>query len=221
MKVKFYLDKRPSKNSCAIHCYVREFNNTLKLNTGQSIQSDLWDASTYRANPRKTRDNITKGSLKSLNQYLNIFESKILDIERIIRSKQPDAGFNAVADAIKRQFDKKKVGLFDIYDEFLKIKRQEVSKQAIFKFKRVKTLLEDYQKSYRDALTFEKITPLFFSKFFSFLIENKNMLNNTANKNIQFLKTFLIWANNNGYTDNSSYKFFKSKSEVNEVIYLT
>ena len=47
------------------------------------------------------------------------------------------------------------------------------------------------------------------------------MLNNTANKIIQFLKSFLIWANNNSYSDNNSYKTFKGKSEANEVIYLT
>jgi integrase len=47
------------------------------------------------------------------------------------------------------------------------------------------------------------------------------MLNNTANKNIAFLKSFLIWANLNSYADNQSYKSFKVKSESNEVIYLT
>ena len=216
MKVNFYLNRQS-----AIYCYVREYKNTFTLNTGQSVKPDFWDTDTQRANLRQTRDNIIKGSLKGLNQYLNAFESKILDIERVIRSKQPDAGFNVIVDAIKRQFDKKKAGLFDIYDEFLKIKRQEVSKQAIFKFKRVEALLKDYQKINHENLDFDKITPLFFSKFYSFLIENRNMLNNTANKNIQFLKTFLIWANTNGYTENSSYKAFKSKSEANEVIYLT
>jgi integrase len=216
MKVKFYLNR---KN--AIYCYVREYKNTLTLNTGQNITPDLWDTDIQRANPRKTRDNIKKGSLKGLNQYLNAFESKILDIERIIRSKQPNAGFNIIADAIKRQFDKKKVGLFDIYDEFINIKRQEVSKQAIQKYRRMKALLEDYQKVKRETLDFDKITPLFFSKFNAYLIDNKNMLNNTATKSIQFLKTFLIWANDNNYTDNNSYKSFKGKSEKNEVIYLT
>jgi hypothetical protein len=222
MKVKFYLERKPSKSGeCALWCYVRERKDTLYLNTGQKVKSELWDSDRQTANPRLTRNNIIKGDLKSLNQYLDSFGNKIWEIERTIRSKQPDAGFTVVADAIKRQFDKKKHGLFDIYNEFLKIKRQEVSKQAILKFKRIKSLLEDYQKFYHEVLTFDKISPLFFSKFYSFLIENKNMINNTANKNIQFLKTFLIWANNNGYTDNSSYRVFKSKSETNEVIYLT
>ena len=222
MKVKYYPERKISKTGeSVIWCYVREAKETLYLNTGQKIKVDLWDSNLQRGNLRLTRNNIIKGELKSLNHYLDKFESKIYDIERLIRGKQPDAGFGTIADAIKRQFDKKKAGLFDIYDEFLKIKRQEVSKPAIQKLTRVKTLLEDYQKVSRERLDFDKITPLFFSKFNSFLIEDKDMLNNTANKIIQFLKSFLIWANNNSYTSNNSYKTFKGKSEANEVIYLT
>ena len=222
MKVKFYLDKRPSKDGeGAIYCYAREYSETLALHTGQRVNSDFWDRDTQRANPRLTRNNIIKGELKSLNEYLTAFESKIKEIERTIRKKQPDARFTAIVDAIKLQFDRKKAGLFDIYDEFLKIKRQYGSKEGMLKLNRVKTLLEDYQKATRERLDFDKITSLFFTKFYSFLIENKNMINNTAHKNIQFLKTFLIWSNKNSYTDNTSYRTFESKSETNEVIYLT
>lgn len=221
MKVRFYPDKRPSKNSSAIYCYVRENKDTLTLNTGQRINPEYWNADTQRANLRKTRDNITKSSLKDLNQYLNAFENKVWEIERAVRKKDFKAGFGKVSDEIKKHFTKKKTGFLEIYDEFLMIKRQEVTKPSIQKFKRIKVLLQDYQKAYRERLDFDKITPLFFSKFYSFLIEQKDMLNNTANKNIQFLKTFLIWANNNGYTENSSYKSYRGKSEINDVIYLT
>jgi integrase len=221
MKVKFYPERKPSRTGeSLIWCYVREAKETIYLNTGQKIKGELWVNDSQRGNPRLTRNNIIKGELKSLNQYLDKFESKIYDIERLVRGKQPNAGFGIVSDAIKNQFDKKKDGLFNIYDEFLKIKRQEVSKPAIQKLNRVKTLLEEYQKVNCERIDFDKITPLFFSKYYSFLIENKKMLNNTANKNIQFLKTFLIWANNNGYSDNNSYKTFKGKSESTEVIYL-
>lgn len=215
MKINFYLNRKS-----AIYCYVRENKSTLTLNTGQTINPDVWDSEIQRANLRKTRDNIVKKSLKDLNQYLNAFQGKIEEIERMVRRKKFSAGFGVVSDEIKKHFTKKKTGLFEIYDEFIKIRRQEVSKVAIQKFNRVKSLLIDYQKTTRERVDFDRITPLFFSKFLSFLIENKNMLNNTAHKNIQFLKTFLIWANNNGYTDNQSFRTFRSKSEVNEVIYL-
>lgn len=222
MKVKFYLERKPSKNKeVAIWCYVREGKNTFYLNTGQKVNHEHWDSDAQRADARKTRDNIMKGSIKSLNRYLNSFESKIFEIERAIRSKKHDAGFTNIQEAVKKQFNRKKAGLFEIFNEFLKIKRQHVAKQSLVKLERVKGLLEDYQKYNNELLNFDNITPLFFSKFYAFLIENQNMLNNTANKYISFLKTFLIWANQNGYSENSSYKIFKGKSEENEVIYLT
>ncbi len=222
MKLKFYLDKKLTRSGeSAIWCYVREYDKTLALNTGERIKPDFWDSEIQRANLNKTKDKILKGSLNGLNQYLSSMQNKIFDITRSVRSRNTSAGFSIVAEEIKKQFDKKETSIFSIYDEFLSIKKLEVSNQSISKLKRVKALLEDYQKSNREKLDFYKITPLFFSKFYSFLINNKNMLNNTANKNIQFFKSFLIWANINNYTDNSSYKSFKSKSESNEVIYLT
>ena len=212
MKINFYL--RPSKNDSSIYCYIREFKQTITLNTGERVKKELWDENLQRANPRKTRDNITKKSLKDLNQFLDAFENKIWEIERTVRRKKFNASFSILSDEIKKHFTKKKDEFLDIYDEFLMIKRQEVTKPSILKLKRVKALLQEYEKVNRENLDFDKIDPLFFSKFNSFLIEKKGMLNNTASKNIQFLKTFLIWANNNGYTSNTSYKSFKGKSEA-------
>ncbi|MFC2083778.1 phage integrase SAM-like domain-containing protein [Bacteroidota bacterium] len=54
-------------------------------------------------------------------------------------------------------------------------------------------------------LTFEKITLHFNDKFFPYLVIDKNMLNNTAHKQIQFFKTFLIWANQRALTKNTAY----------------
>jgi integrase len=218
MKVRFYLDSKSSKTKeRTIWCYVREYSDTLTLNTGQRIRQELWDKENQRANLRKTKDTILKGALKSINLYLNAFENKVYEIERAVRIKNFNAGFSLIADELRNQFNKRETSFFSIYDEFIAAKRLQVSRQSLMKFKRVRDLVFEHQKN----LTFEKITPLFFEKFYSFLIESKGMLNNTANKNIQFFKSFLIWANTNGFTDNTSYQSFKGKTEQNEVIYLT
>jgi len=216
MKVKFYLDNSSKVKEKTIWCYVREQANTLTLNTGEAINPNLWDKSAHRAGLRKTKNKILKGSLDSLNNYLHSFELKVHDTVRSIRSKDFNASFSYIAEELRRQFNYKEESLFDIYDEFLKDKKLTVSKDALQKYKRVKGLLQEFDKK----LTYDKINPLFFSKFFSFLIE-KGHLNNTAHKTIQFLKTFLIWSNTNGYADNKSYTTFKASLESNEVIYLT
>lgn len=222
MKVKFYLSKKTNAGNNAIRCFIREYNQTLTLNTGEKIKPELWDKKTCRANLRKTKDKILKGSLNSLNHYLDAFENKIFDIIRSVRKKEFNAGFTKIADEIKKQFDKREDTLYSIFDEFLTIKKTKVTKAAMQKFQRIKLLLEDYQKTKRTRLSLEKVTTkLFLDKFFSFLVTDKNQLNNTAYKNIQFLRTFLNWANTSGYTTNTNYKAFKSKTEKNEVIYLT
>ncbi len=222
MTIKFYLDTKPTKTGVkAIWCYIREYDNTLALNTKERIQENLWDKTFQRANLRKTKDNITKGSLRQLNDYLNAYEAKIYNRIRYLRSKNLNASFTEISTKIKKLFDKREISFFTIYDEFLAIKQNEVTKPTYQKFRRIKALLQDYQKVSGQKLTFDRIQPLFFSKFNTYLIQNRNMLNNTASNNIQFFKSFLIWANTNHYTNNFSYKSFRRKSEANEVIYLT
>jgi integrase len=221
MKIKFYLDRYVSKNGdSTIQCIIREGKESFYLHTNELIKPEFWDTKTQRANLRKTRDNITKKSLNDLNEYLNKFEGNIKAIIREQRAKDPGSSFVTITDAIKKKFDNKKDGLLDIYDEFLEIKKKK-SINSYKKLKRVKGLIEDYQKAEKEKLNFDKITPLFFDKFYSFLIENKNLINNTAGKYVQLFKMFLIWCNINGYTNNMSYKSFRVKSETNEVIYLT
>ncbi len=223
MKVKFYLDsnKAVKAKERAIWCYIREYDQTLAINTGERISPDLWDRETQRANLRKTKDKIRKGSLKSINQYLNSFENKVYEVTRSIRTKEFNAGFGVIADELKKQFNKRDTSFFAVYDEFLISKRLNVTRASIQKYERLQKLLLEYEKYNRNKLSFDKITPLFFEKFYSFLVYKKQLLNNTAHKNVQFFKSFMIWANTNNFTDNTNHRTFKSKSEQNEVIYLT
>lgn len=222
MKVRFYPERKASKNNeSTVWCYVREYKETLYLNTGQKINLEYWDADKQRAGLRKTRDNIVKGSLDDLNRFLNAFENKIFEIERNIRRKDFSAGFGVVADEIKKFFNKRKYGFFDLYEEFISIMEKSISGNQLSKHKRTRDLLLDYQRLNHDRLDFEKITPLFFYKLKVFLMSHTDFIDNTISKHITILKTFLIWANKNGHTNNSSYKAIKVKFEDNEIIYLT
>ena len=80
MKVKFYLDSKIIKSGeSTIWCYIREYDNTLTLNTGEKIQKELWNNQLKRADPTKTKNKILRGSLNSLNQFLNEFENRIFE----------------------------------------------------------------------------------------------------------------------------------------------
>ena len=118
MKVRFYLENKKSviAKERAIWCYVREYDETLAINTGERVNPDYWDKRDQRANLRKTKDTILKGKLNSLNQYLNAFENKIIDIGRQVRMKDFSAKFSIIADEIRKQFNKRGTSFLSIYD---------------------------------------------------------------------------------------------------------
>ena len=122
MKVRFYLDSNKSVKTKekTIWCYVREYGDTLALNTGEWINPELWDKINQRANLRKTKDKILKGSLKNVNLYLNSYENKVYEVARNIRMKEFNAGFSLIADELRKQFNKRDTSFFAVYDEFLK-----------------------------------------------------------------------------------------------------
>jgi integrase len=222
MTVSFYLPRYKSKNpEETIFCRIYENKKELNLNTGCKCDPKYWDKDKQRANLRKIKNPMQKNVLGNVNKILDVYETKVSDIVYQVRSKNPIVSFDVIVDEIKNYFHKKETTLFTAYEDFLKVKSNMVSKDALQKYKRVHTLLQEFEKNAGLKLSFDKITPLFFDKFYPFLTQEKEMLNNTAHKTIQFLKTFLIWANERGLTENTSYKSFKAKSEQNEVIYLT
>ena len=194
MTIKFYFPRYKTKKPAqTLFCRMADGGSELNLNTDCKVDPKYWDKSKQRINVRMMKDPIKKNTFKNINKILEAYENKIEEIEMNVRAKNLAANFYEIKEAISEHFNPSKSNsLFDHYNEFVETKSIEVSKEALQKYSRVKTLLIEFEKSTRDSLNFDKITPLFFDKFFPFLIYEKGMLNNTAHKTIQFLKTFLI-----------------------------
>lgn len=222
MTVRFYLDRNKTvKSDKNVLCYIRESGKGIYVNTKVRCKPEHWDKIHQKGNIRKAKDTVTKGALRNLNKLLDSYEAKIFEISTLEKSKNPTVSFDVISDEIKNYFNKTETTFFSAYKEFLNVKSNTVSKEALQKYSRVGSLLLEFEKKTRFKLSFEKISPLFFDKFYPFLTQEKKMLNNTAHKTIQFFKTYMIWANERSLTDNTAYKSFKSKSEQNEVVYLT
>ncbi|MFA8342674.1 MAG: hypothetical protein ACEPO8_06825 [Rhodothermaceae bacterium] len=98
MNIRFYLERKKSKSGeRAIWCYVREKDKSIYLNTKEKVNPDNWDSDLRRADEKSTRNKILKGQLAGLNNYLNLFESKILDVIRETRINNFDAGFDEIS----------------------------------------------------------------------------------------------------------------------------
>ena len=166
MTVNFYFPRYKTKSKeKTVFCYVRERGKELCLNTGCKCNPEHWDQERQRLNLRKTKSSIEKNRYRNINKILDAYENKSYDIVYKIRSNNPTANFDKITNAISNHFSKKDDSFFGIFDDFIKIKSANVSKAAIQKYKRVKSLLQEYEKEYKVKLDFDKITNLFFEKF--------------------------------------------------------
>lgn len=222
MKISFYPDRSKSANTKkTIWANVYENKNALLINTHEKVDTIYWDKETHRANVRKAKNPRLKGELNQLNTYLNSFENKIHSIGLGMKAENPTIDFIDILNEIKRQFGKSSNTIFDIFDDFVQSKRTMVSKQTIYKYERLKTLLQEFEQSTGYKLNFNSFNQLFYDKFLNYLITIKEMVNATAYKNFSFLKTFLMWAYERKLTTNDGFKSFKGKTYENDVVYLT
>lgn len=222
MNIRFYLERKESQSGQnAIWCYVREKDKTIYLNTREKIEPEYWDNKLKHADDKKTKDKIVKGRLQGLNNYLNQFESKIIDVIRNVRLKNFDASFDEIAAEIKNTFADKTRSLFDDFDDFVAAKATKVSASTIKKYNQTKKHLESFEKDTGYKVTYSNINALFLDKFYPYLIEKKNFIDNTVNKTISFLKVFMNWAVERKLTKNTDFRSFKIRYNKNEIIYLT
>lgn len=221
MNINFYLEKKKNRSGKqTIWCYVREKNNSIYINTKEKVQPEYWDIELKRADAKKTMDRVLRGNLKGLNNYLNLFENKILEIIRAVKSKKFDANFEEISIEIKKAFADKTRNFFDDFDDFISAKSIRVSDNTLKKYKQTKKHLEDFEKYANFKLSYSKINALFIDKFYPYLIEEKKFIDNTVNKTISFLKAFMNWAVERKLTNVTDFRSFKIRYNKNEIIYL-
>lgn len=226
MTIRFYLSRKSAQNKCAIFCYLLESNQTYTLPTKLNIDPQHWDKKSQRAINYKTGvSNILKGELNRVNIVLDALEDKLKAIGSEVREKEPLAGFDDIKEAIIKHFNKK--SLYDIYDDFMKKRTGRISPSSMSKYKRLKGILEEYEKDNKVTLNIKTIAKKsFFQDFFTYMIETKSFINSTAYKEIQFLKAFLNWAYDYEYHNLKDYEKIKridliKETEEVDIIYLT
>ena len=221
MNIHFYLErKKSSSGQQTIWCYVRENKKTIYINTKEKIDPKYWDSKSKRANYKLTKNKIIKGQLQGLNNFLNIYESKILDIIRTTKSNDFNLGFYEISVEIKKAFISNPNSFYDNFNDFISVKSSYVKTKTIKKYKQTKNLLKEFEKESGYNISYSSINSLFLDKFYPYLIENKNLIDNSANKIISVLKVFMNWAVERKLTKSTDFRNFKVKYHKNQIIYL-
>ncbi len=222
MQVSFYLDtnqrtKNPEK---IIFCYIRGIKTyeTIKLHTGMRIEKQFWDSEQQQA--------IARGKNKypgapELNAFLSRFKQEVRRVYQVNCFKEEKISYDELKQIIISHFKEETVNLFDVFDSYMQIKKTDVAFRTIQRFSTLKTHLLNFQNEKKVKVTFESINHYFNDQFVAYLVNDKQLSNNTVSKTVSNLKVFLNWATQRKINKNSEYKEFKCKWNETDLIALT
>lgn len=218
-KIHFYLNGRnDAQGKRSIMLWVRGVprGNTVPIviHTLEAVPLNQWDK-------KKERVKSTYTGSPELNRLLQKYQD---DVEACIRTMIADGNndYDTVKTALINLFaPKKKSDFLAVYDEYLAVQELSWQPNTIKKFKTLRQYFVKFQEEI-EPLVFERINAVFLDKFRLFLLNDVQLLNNTAHKIIKMLKLFMRWAEKREYHSNIKYRDFKApKNDETEVVYLS
>jgi len=203
----------------------------------QELRAELRELSglirgAIKMNPRFTleMDNLTA----DINRHEDEFKKSIL---YLFRQREP-----VTAEKLKELMDRElfkgntlktdKNSFWERFDEFIKQKEIVYSILTIRKYNALKSHLQRFEKEKRYKITFNSIDLVFYDKFYNHLLtydnsrieDFKGLLGDTASKYIAVLKSYLQWAFDRGYHQNTAFQhrqFSARKSPKVDIVTLT
>jgi integrase len=223
MNIHFYLERKQGKSTeKTIYAYIRGIQpkKTIILNTGDKIDPKFWDRENERAIQRGKNKYI---NAFDLNNFLDNYEENIKRYIREFYLDNSSGEFEQLKGFILQKFGKLNsvhIGLFDALDRFLVVRKNDLTEGSLRKFKTLKKHLTKYESWRRIKLGFKDFDMFFYDDFRSFLLDEKEMINNSAYKMLGILKIFLNWSHDRGYNKYLEFKKFKLKEDSVDIITL-
>ncbi|NLO02068.1 MAG: site-specific integrase [Bacteroidales bacterium] len=218
--------------------YLHEIlKKEIKSNPGADLKSELRIVSDLikkgiQKNPRflLEMDNLTadlnrhEDELKKAFQYL-LRQKQIVKSSKLKELMDKEFRQGTFSNNDKNNFWVK-------FDEFIKQKKDLYSILTIRKYNALKSHLQRFEKDKRYKITFDSINLVFYDKFYNYLLNYDNsriegfkgLLEDTVSKYIAVLKSFLQWAFDRGYHQNTAFQhsqFSAKKSTKIDIVTLT
>lgn len=200
-----------------------EKKKTVRIPTNIKVNANNWSAKSQ---------SIIRG--KS-NEYYKINQTLIAQKESVneIIAELTNKGKFQLEEIKQRYLEKTApvtIGFFDIYDDFLQTKEQQLTHNGIKDYKTLRTHLVGFEKYRRNSIVISQVDNTFFEKFQVYLsklkievkvkdsdeVKTKLYADSTIQKNLQTLRLFLNYQLEKGLPINKNYKKFKigSKPEI-------
>lgn len=244
----FYLDKpfKRGVNHLEVKKYIKEGKNYrkylnpsdsaiyawltfdggkyLKVHCCETISAWDWDFALKRAKR-------TMAGSAQLNERLEDLKAEILKQYRSLISSNPNASFEEIRTVAKNAVTGKtptfnKKTFLERYSEYLDERRTEVKHLTYKKLKSFKTVFEEYLTwagLKTNHFYLESINDDFNISFRNYLLEKRALVNNTASKYYEILKTFLRHCRRKGIFRQVSGDFetYSVKRDHKDVVSLT
>jgi len=222
-EAKFVLKEPNSTNKTLIYLFYNYNNQRLKYSTGEKINPKFWNSSKQRAKETSQFPEYPEFNqrLKNIESAINNSYRRLLNDNKLITPDLLKEELNSELD--NDRLTAKQIDLLDwIKQEIEKLKLDKKPGSIKVYNTLVKHLFEfSTQRKYK--LTFESINLEFYEQFKDYILNEKELLNNTFGKQVKTLKTFLNLATEKGVNSNFTYKsrLFKTPQESVDHIYLT
>lgn len=184
--------------------------------TGEKIHPINWDFETkYLVGSGRHRSK----SYATIDTQLSRYKACFNKVEARHKMMGEQLTSKSLKNAFDAEFKKAPSGknlFFDAFDEFVENKSRSLdwSVSTIKRYKNIKNILLDFERSRRYKLTFNSINEKFHTEFTDFCMNERNHINNTYSRNMGLLKSFLYWALGNEYSYNTAFVKFKKKQRV-------
>ena len=220
ISIKFYLDKKSKKPEKTIFAYIGGVNKKRFVkHTGYKIHPKDWDQKNQQPKRAVVDYSIIIAHLTYLKSKINDLNSQLfrrdIPISTELFERELDKIFKKemVEDYCKK--------FYEAFDEFLKIKKNQLSVRTIQKYNSLLNHLTEFQKSFGEEISFINIDNRFKDHFNNFLIDVKKQTNNTIEKYFSCLKTFLKWAMDEDFHNNKQFTKFYFRKIQPPVVALT
>jgi integrase len=217
--------KANKANDCTVYVEVSVSNQTekkktVRIPTNIKVNADSWSAKSQSIIRGKSKD------YYKINQMLISQKELVTDIIAELSQKG-----RFQLSAIKQRYIEKTapvtLDFFEIYDAFVTLKDQSMSRNGIKDFKTLKTHLTGFEKNRKDKIVLSEIDNTFFEKFEIYLSHlkivekskdsdeaiTKLFADSTILKNLQTLRVFLNSQQDRGLPINMTYKKYKIRSK--------
>lgn len=196
----------------------KELETLIKLGKQENPSFEL-DMNNYAVFLNRYEDELGKAYSYLLNQEEPITPDSIKTL--LDKKFKPEATQKPVRSEFYRRFD-----------EFIESRRSTSSILTIKKFNTLITKIQEFEKKKRYRISFDSINLVFYDKFKSYMLSEKNkrtddakgLLDDTISKYFSALKTYMQWALDRNYHTNTDFQhnhFSAKKKTKNEIVTLT